>query len=71
MFKNYKNIKILWASVREPFNYQQAQKTKCDIITVPPNLLKKIKSKKISPRKYSIETVKQFFIDGKKSNFKI
>ena len=71
MFRNYKNIKILWASVREPLNYQQAQKTKCDIITVPPNLLKKIKSKKISPRKYSIETVKQFFLDGKKSNFKI
>ncbi len=71
LFKNFKNVKILWASVREPFNYQQAKKTKCDIITVPPNLLKKIKSSKIPLKQYSIETVKQFFFDGKKSNFKI
>ncbi len=71
MFKNYKNVKILWASVREVFNYYQAKRTKSDIITVPPSLIEKIKGKKISLSKYSKITVKQFFDDGKKSNFKL
>jgi len=71
MFKNYKNVKILWASVREVHNFYQAKKINCDIITVQPNLIKKIRSIKITPKKYSIDTVKQFFSDGRKSKFKI
>ena len=71
LFKNFKNVKILWASVREVYNFYQAKKIKCDIITVPPSLIKKIKSKKIALDKYSILTVKQFFEDGKKSKFKL
>ncbi|MDC3076994.1 transaldolase [Candidatus Pelagibacter sp.] len=70
-FKNFKNVKILWASVREIFNFYQAKKTKSDVITVPPDLIKKIKSKKIKLTDYSKLTVKQFFNDGKKSKFKI
>ena len=71
MFKNYKNVKILWASVREVFNYYQAKRSKSDIITVPPSLIEKIKGKKIGLSEYSKITVKQFFDDGKKSNFKL
>ena len=71
LFKNYKNVKILWASVREVYNFNQAKKTKTDIITVPPKLLRKIRSKKISLTNYSNLTVKQFFEDGRKSRFKI
>ena len=71
IFKNFKNVKILWASVREVYNYYQAKRTKSDIITVPPNLIKKIKSKKISLENYSKITVKQFFDDGRKSKFKL
>ena len=71
IFKNYKNVKILWASVREVFNYYQAERTGCDIITVPPKLIAKIKQKKISPNEYSKLTVKQFFNDGKKSKYSI
>ncbi len=71
IFKNYKNVKILWASVREVFNYYQAKRTKADIITVTPGLIKKIKSKKVNLQDYSKLTVKQFFMDGKKSNFKL
>ena len=55
----------------EVYNFYQAKKIKCDIITVPPSLIKKIKSKKIALDKYSILTVKQFFEDGKKSKFKL
>ena len=71
IFKNFKNVKILWASVREVYNFYQAKKTKCDIITVPPSLIKKIKSKKIKLNNYSIITVKQFFEDGKEANFRL
>jgi len=71
LFKNFKNVKILWASVREVYNYYQAKRSKSDIITVPPSLIKKIKSKKISLENYSKITVKQFFDDGRKSKFKL
>ena len=71
IFKKHKNVKILWASVRETFNYTQAVRTKTDIITVPPKFIEKIYSKKQSLENYSKMTVKQFFLDGKKSNFKI
>ena len=42
--KNYKNVEILWASVREPYNYVQAKQLGCHIITIPPKLLKKFRS---------------------------
>ena len=35
--KRFKNVEILWASVREPYNYLQAKQLGCHIITVPPN----------------------------------
>ena len=35
--KKFKNVEILWASVREPYNYLQAKKLGCHIITIPPN----------------------------------
>jgi len=71
IFKNYKNVKILWASVREVFNYYQAERVGCDIITVPPKFIEKIKAKKISLNDFSKKTVRQFFIDGKKSKYSI
>ena len=43
--KNYKNVEILWASVREPYNYVQAKQLGCHIITIPPaRLLRKFRS---------------------------
>ena len=40
--KSYKNVKILWASVREPYNFIQAKQLGCHIITVPPAIIEKI-----------------------------
>ena len=39
--RNYKNVKILWASTREPYNFLQAKILKCHIITVPPPIIEK------------------------------
>ena len=69
--KKYKNVKILWASVREPFNYIQAKQLKCHIITVPPDIIEKIEKFGKSFNQLTKETVKKFLIDSKKSNFKI
>ncbi len=44
MTKKFKNVKLLWASVREPFNIIQAERSKCHIITIPPNIIKKNRS---------------------------
>ena len=40
--KKFKNVEILWASVREPYNYLQSKQLGCDIITVPQALIEKI-----------------------------
>jgi transaldolase len=70
--KKFKNIKILWASPREVLNIYQAEKIGCHIITVTPQLIEKFFSlKKYNLYKYSIDTVKMFYNDAKKSNFQI
>ena len=71
MAKKYKNVEILWASVREPYNYLQAKQLKCHIITVPPKIIEKIEVFGKSFKKLTTDTVKAFLIDSKRSKFKI
>ena len=69
--KNFKNVKILWASVREPYNYLQASQLGCHIITVPPNIISKIENFGKSFKSLTRDTVKTFLVDSRKSNFSI
>ena len=69
--KRFKNVEILWASVREPYNYLQAKQLGCHIITVPPSTIEKIESFGKTFNQLTKETVTNFLIDSKKSNFKI
>ena len=69
--KKFKNVEILWASVREPYNYIQAKQLGCHIITIPPSTIEKIERFGKSFKNLTIETVKTFLEDSKKSNFKI
>ena len=69
--KKFKNVEVLWASVREPYNYLQAKQLGCHIITIPPSIIEKIKKFGKSFDQLTQETVKAFLIDSKKSNFKI
>jgi transaldolase len=71
MSKKFKNVEILWASVREPYNYIQARQLNCHIITVPPSIIEKIESFGKSFDQLTKETVKTFLLDSKKSKFKI
>ena len=69
--KKYKNVEILWASVREPYNYLQAKQLGCHIITIPPTIIDKIEKFGKSFNQLTIETVKNFLLDSKRSKFKI
>ena len=69
--KKYKNVEILWASVREPYNFIQAKQLGCHIITIPPSIIEKIEKFGSSYKKLTTETVKAFLVDSKKSRFKI
>ena len=69
--KKFMNVQILWASVREPYNYLQAKQLGCHIITIPPSIIEKIQKFGKSFDQLTQETVKAFLVDSKKSNFKI
>ena len=69
--KRFKNVEILWASTREPYNYLQAKELGCHIITIPPSIIEKILSFGKSFNYLTVSTVKGFLNDSKKSKFKI
>ncbi len=69
--KKFKNVEILWASTREPYNFTQAKQLKCHIITVPPAIIEKIEKFGKTFQNLTIDTVKGFLIDTKKSKFKL
>ena len=69
--KRIKNVEILWASTREPYNYVQAKNCGCSIITMPSSIIEKILKFGKSLEKLSLDTVKKFLKDSKESNFKI
>ncbi len=69
--KKNKNIMILWASTREAYNFIQAKKLGSNIITMPPKIIDQIKNFGKSYKSLTINTVKNFLVDSKKSKFKI
>ena len=69
--KKNKNIEILWASTREAYNYIQAKQLKYNIITMPPKVINQINSFGKSFQSMTIDTVKGFLEDSKKSKFQL
>ena len=69
--KKFKNVEILWASVREPYNYIQAKQLGCHIITIPPEMIEKIEKFGKSFDQLTKETVKAFYKDAQSARFKI
>ena len=69
--KKHKNVKILWASVREPYNYLQAKEMGCHLITIPPKIIEKIENFGKSFDQLTKETVSGFLADSKKSKFRL
>ena len=71
LVKKYEKIEILWASTREAYNYTQAKKLKCNIITMPPKVIEKIENFGKSYESLTLDTVKKFLTDSKSAKFKI
>ena len=71
MAKKFKNVEVLWASTREAYNYLQARQLGCHIITVPPSIITKIEKFGKTFFGLTIDTVKGFLLDSKKSKFTI
>ena len=69
--KKYKNIKILWASTREPYNIVEAANSGCHIITASNDIISKIKNFNKDLNIFSKETVQMFYEDAKSSGYKI
>jgi transaldolase len=69
--KKSKNIEILWASTREAYNYIQAKHLKCNIITMPPKIINQIDAFGKSFKLMTLDTVKSFLVDSKKSKFNL
>ena len=69
--KKFNNVNILWASVREPYNYIQAKQIGCHLITIPPALINKIEKFGKTFDQLTKETVRGFLFDSIKSKFKI
>ena len=69
--KKKKNIEILWASTREAYNYIQAKQINCNIITMPPKIINQINGFGKSFKSLTLDTVKGFLIDSKKSKFSL
>jgi transaldolase len=65
------NAELLWASPRELLNIFQADEIGCDIITVTPDVLKKLALVGKDLDVYSLDTVKMFFSDAQAAGYKL
>ena len=71
LIKKNKNIEVLWASTREAYNFTQAKQLNCNIITMPPKVIIQIKKFGRSFKSMTLDTVKGFLADSKKSRFSL
>ena len=69
--KKNKSIEILWASTREAYNFIQARQIKCNIITMPPKVINQIQGFGKSFESMTLDTVKGFLADSRKSKFSL
>lgn len=62
---------VIWASPREVLNVVQADQLGCHIITVTPDILKKLVNVGKDLDQYSLETVKMFYNDAQAAGYSI
>ena len=67
--KDKPHSEVLWASTREVLNIFQAEKVGCKIITVPNNILSKLKFIGKNLEAFSLETVKDFYNDAQAAGY--
>jgi len=71
-YRKVNKQEILWASTREVYNYNQAILAGADIITITPAIYNKMKQQWGKPLNIlSLETVRMFYDDAKKSGLSL
>lgn len=71
LLRPYPHIELIWASPRELLNVFQADAIGCHIITVTPDVLKKLSLVGKDLHEYSLDTVKMFFEDAQKAGYSL
>ncbi len=69
--KNKTQMEMLWASTREVYNIVQADQIGCDIITVPPDIIKKMSMFGRSMEEMTLDTVRTFKADSDAAGFSL
>jgi transaldolase len=69
VLRPHAQIELIWASPREILNVIQADQIGCHIITVTNDILKKLDLLGRDLAEYSLDTVKMFYEDARKSEF--
>lgn len=65
----FPNIELIWASPREPLNIVQAHLVGCHVITVTPEILKKLSVLGRDLNAFSLDTVQMFYKDAVAAGF--
>ena len=65
------NCEVIWASPREVLNVVQADNLGCHVITVTPDLLKKLENLGKDLNVYSLETVQMFYNDASAAGYTV
>jgi transaldolase len=69
ILRAHPNLELLWASPREVLNLLQADQVGCDIITMTPELIRKVASLGRDLTEFSLATVKMFRDDAVASQY--
>ena len=69
MLRAAPNAELIWASPRELLNIFHADQVGCHIITVTPDILKKLSLVGYDLSEYSLDTVKMFYNDARQAGF--
>jgi transaldolase len=71
MVSIHPGMELIWASPRELLNIFQADAIGCHIITATPDVLQKLSLVGKDLDEYSLDTVKMFYSDARKSGFAV
>lgn len=71
LLKARPNAQLLWASPREVLNVAQAEECGCHVITITPELMKKLPLLGKSLEEMSLDTVKMFFDDASAAGYRL
>lgn len=71
ILRGYPHLELIWASPREVLNVFEAEAVGCHVITLTPDLLRKLTTVGKDLDEFSLDTVKMFFNDAQAAGFSL